>query len=757
MGTISPAFLPTHVPVESSTQKLVFIRTFVDFGARYYIATYAIFKPSKGHFEFQHEECWTLPLLQPSDRFREEQSSMPPKKRKASSMAAEEEEPAKPKLSKKELRAQAIERARLSMEGDKKKVEALKAKKAGKSPVKEEKEYESAKKRRKTAAKDESATAKASPKTPLSTTTPRATTTSKENTTEIPAKDLASTPMQYRVISSPQSQTLNQANGLSASAEQARINQLQQQLYQQQMYAYGSQATYGSPPFGYAPMPSTQTNAGAYGGLYPGHFNQTPGFPPNHMVPSGQAQQQFFGSQSKQVKPPALTTTHHKAVSTEQIKNNVKQTTSSTTAVLAPPDEVLEDDEDMPPPPPSLEEQISQQVMANMAASERNKPTPHIRPPLAAFVNLPMDGDDEEEEVIDEDPISMDDDFVAEPSTKNVSPQLLTRKMLLGAFLVFFLSFLLMRDDGGLDTTPAVSTPCYIDNVAFGDSGIIINSCAESEGVPCPDGGSCKDGKLVGCPSKHYEFSEKKDTCLLTSTSMDSVTAIQDILKKWTLKQGCHLAATEYPMFAYKEIQLTDPLLFAIEPLEPSILESRFRTERRDGSLYIGLPSDMKLSLPFHCQLVSTLKVILGGFGSVCIAGIHFLFAMLVESFMAYPLATTIGVVVIYVLHRILKYRAYRKQLANDVDEIRRLAYEYLEESPGESHLVLHVRDHIVMKLFPKSQRQYLISDVWPRVIPDFNCDNRVRKSTRVVQGQPRDAWQWVAAVSAKKKPNSIQ
>jgi hypothetical protein len=50
-----------------------------------------------------------------------------------------------------------------------------------------------------------------------------------------------------------------------------------------------------------------------------------------------------------------------------------------------------------------------------------------------------------------------------------------------------------------------------------------------------------------------------------------------------------------------------------------------------------------------------------------------------------------------------------------------------------------------------------LIKDVWPRVVPDFTYDNRIRKSTRVVMGQPRDAWQWVAAVSAKKKTRNSQ
>jgi hypothetical protein len=59
------------------------------------------------------------------------------------------------------------------------------------------------------------------------------------------------------------------------------------------------------------------------------------------------------------------------------------------------------------------------------------------------------------------------------------------------------------------------------------------------------------------------------------------------------------------------------------------------------------------------------------------------------------------------------------------------------------------------MSLFPdsKKQRMYIQKQVWPRVVPDLLQDNRVRKSTKVMEGNPRDVWQWVAApLSAKKK-----
>lgn len=709
--------------------------------------------------------------------------SMPPKKRKAASMAKEEEEQPKPKLSKREIRTQAIERARQSMQGDKKRVEAAKAKKSGNSPAKAEKEYDSARKRRKTEVteKEEPAPAKTSTKTKTASSPKRTTAKSKANETEPPVKDptkdLEPLPVNSPTaqMTSPLAQWVSQATGASAFTEQGvgaapnanqtlmnqymlQQQQQQQQLYGQHLYGYGNQAAYGST--GYAnPYNGIAQQQAAYAGAYPGQFGQAhQGFPPYYGASLEQAQQLTHQIQLQQQQQPAAVSVSSKNGSSPKRTKaaaNKTEAAKAAKAAFLPPPSVPGDDEDMPPPPPSLEVQISQQVMANLAASEQNQPTPHSRPPPEAFVNSPMDSDGEEEEVVDENPIVIDEDciYIEEPSATTSTRS--DRKIFLGAFIIAILSYLMLQEEGDLVSTSGAA-PCFIDNIAIGDSGEMMHSCADDEGVDCPDGGICKYGKLVDCPSKHYQLSENKDHCFLTDVSMESITAIQGILEPLTLEQGCHFAADEYPLFPYKDIQLANPLLLAINPLELGILENKFHMERREGVHYIGLPSDFQPNLPFRCQIVSTLKSIFGGFASLFFAGIHFCLATSLKTFMAYPLGSIIGLVVAFLLRRILSYRAYRKQLVTDVAEIRQVAYGYLEETPEESHLVLHVRDHIVMN-YPKSQRQYLIKDVWPRVVPDFTYDNRIRKSTRVVMGQPRDAWQWVAAVSAKKKTRNSQ
>lgn len=705
---------------------------------------------------------------------------MPPKKRKAASMAEDEDEQPKPKLSKKEIRAQAIERARLSMQGDKKKVESIKARKAGKSPSTIDKETGTARKRRKTEATEEAevapAPAKPAQKAKTASSPKRKAAKSKTKAAATPAKDKDLEPLPVNAptaqMTSPQAQMLSQATGATAFAEQGfggtnmsnqtLMNQLllqqqQQQLYEQHMYGYGSQAAYGSPQYTmpYNGYPPQQT--AAYGAAYQSQFGQAnPGisqFYGARVEQRDQMQLAGNGSQSQLDQADAPNRSPAKVSSTKPAKAPPKKTANPTKTPFAAPPAVPDDDEDMPPPPPSLEVQISQQVMANMAASEQNQPTPHTRPPPEAFEVSQMDDDGEEEEVIDEDPIVIDEDCHSVPTASTPTSKY---KLFFGACLAAILSYVIMKVDGTLESAPG-ATPCFKDNMGVGENGEIMNSCTETEGVECPDGGSCMYGKLVKCPSKHYRITENKDDCVLTDVSMKSVTIIQDVLEQWTLEQGCHLAATEYPMFAYDKVQLANPSVLAINPLELSILENQFRTERRERDLYIGLPSDFKLNAPFTCQIASALKTITGGFASVCIAGIHFILAIILEFFLAYPLITTVGLAFLYLIRRILKYRADRKKLARDVDEMRKFAYEYLEDSPGESHVVLHIRDHIVVNLFPKSQRQYLIKEVWPRVVPELKYDNRVRKSTKVVMGQPRDVWQWVAAVKPKKQTTNIQ
>jgi len=431
-------------------------------------------------------------------------------------------------------------------------------------------------------------------------------------------------------------------------------------------------------------------------------------------------------------------------------------------AAAAPPspedDDEEEDDDEMPPPPmPSLEAQISQQVLANLAARQENKPSPYTEPPPAAFENPPeVDGDEVEELVHDENPIVIDDE---EPEA--TSKPFFTIRTLILTVIVAIVGYVVMQDDTIDQTgkaTAFVEAPCFKDNVMIDHETGVVNSCADNGGLECPDGGTCKFGKLVECIGKHYEISDNGDDCVLTSLSKEKVAAIQDVLEEKTLQGSCHFSANEYPTFPYKEIQLANPLVIANDALEVTILENEFNVQRNNGFLHIGLKSDYKIRTPAHCLATSAVTYVLGVVGNMILGAFNFFLAVVLQICREYPIQCFIMLFVGFLLYRFLRHRSFRKQLAEDVSEIRQLAYNYLEDSADESHIVLHVRDHIVHSMYPKNKYDYVKKDVWPRVVPEFKVDNRIRKSTRIVEGQPREAWQWVAAVTpAKKKLQKFQ
>ena len=113
---------------------------------------------------------------------------------------------------------------------------------------------------------------------------------------------------------------------------------------------------------------------------------------------------------------------------------------------------------------------------------------------------------------------------------------------------------------------------------------------------------------------------------------------------------------------------------------------------------------------------------------------------------MAYPWVSLVCLIVLLALRRYRQRKAEYQVLLADVANVRHLAYQKLMADSLE-HVVLHLRDEVALDLYPtsKSERSYLILKVWPRVVADVRLDNRVHKTNQLLQGKPRDVWQWVA------------
>ena len=115
----------------------------------------------------------------------------------------------------------------------------------------------------------------------------------------------------------------------------------------------------------------------------------------------------------------------------------------------------------------------------------------------------------------------------------------------------------------------------------------------------------------------------------------------------------------------------------------------------------------------------------------------------------AVALASAISCFMVWAIYHLQRRHRMHKKLMQDVANVKQLTYALLMEDANAQHVVMYLRDEIAMHLFPtsKAERGYIISKVWPRVVSDVRHNNRVLKSSTLVQGTPRDVWQWTASV----------
>jgi hypothetical protein len=724
---------------------------------------------------------------------------MPPTRKRKTDEGTQPEETPK-KRTKKEARELALKRAKEAMEADKLKVEKVKAKKhqtaasdkeddgkIGSTPAKRhktaDKKLASAKKPEATASKS-AAAAKSSIKSPAAKKSKskealKATEALKPVETPIlptqaPAPVAQQQQPQFQGMGSPQMNGMNPSMHPAMNAAAMGYGQMnnfalppgapvntqgvseammaQYMMGQQQRMMGGPYVNMGQQPYG-----------GGFGGQFAAQYA-----PMNNLTMQQQQQQQQQAVQQQMQVKDATAKQANPVVQQDQPTQKLEpsvvpptgdRTISSSSSAKKSATAIPEsddDDDDMPPPPSAtLEMQISQQVMANVAALQNNEPTPFNVPPPEAFTQVSSSQleDDAEEEVYDDQPIIVDD--------YEIPPLVKKRRNwgrgLVCAIVVAILSYIIMMDGDGPAESPAKlhssDADCYFDSIA-GDSEDYVPSCSNEPGAPCPEGSVCKDGEIVTCQYWFEEVSNDGKSCGLPATSLKTLETIMGVLEEKSIANECSLFSLQSrPLFNYADVQFARPMELATNPLELAILEKELVSERKDGKFFIGLPDDHFLELPFLCRATASVKSFVGGIGSLMVLLLHITLSWIWSTCTAYPIASLVGLIVVLLVRKRRQYQAHRSKLVRDIAHVRQMSYELLQDSPSSSHVVLHIRDEIAMTMYPdsKSQRQYMIKEVWPRIIPDFMQDNRVRKSSRVIEGKPRDVWQWVAATSAKK------
>ena len=310
------------------------------------------------------------------------------------------------------------------------------------------------------------------------------------------------------------------------------------------------------------------------------------------------------------------------------------------------------------------------------------------------------------------------------------------------------------------DLTTAISLPpCFISNQIDPLEGIppsmnesSITQCDTSSAIAeCPDNAVCIDGLLHSCLDPYQIMAMTGDACILSKEANATLEQVQTTLIEWTIQhhctfQGCKLARnanTRGPVFpATNLLENVDEVLLAQG-------KDLVLTKDEVGTILVGLSDhymEHKIVFPWLCwsfllviQSIQALSGLILGFLGFCIRIVW-------STSVAHPWVSLTSLITLWVLRKYYRRQMDYKVLLNDVAEVRHLAHQKLMSDSLE-HVVLHLRDEVALDLHPtsKTNRDYLILKVWPRVVADIRLDNRVHKTTQMVHGKPRDMWQWVA------------
>jgi hypothetical protein len=293
-----------------------------------------------------------------------------------------------------------------------------------------------------------------------------------------------------------------------------------------------------------------------------------------------------------------------------------------------------------------------------------------------------------------------------------------------------------------------------------------VGNCDRFKGwKPCPDRGLCSGGELRSCETVYHDVSKSLDHCILSAASNETLAKVEKVLAGWTVEQTCKLEGCAH---ALKNPDSIAPFFdISVVTDAVNVSESALRVlisywsdviqvgSGKDGEFIVGLTDDYvehKLVVPTLCYmglwLVWFMELVVTSF----LGATHWASGWALILTIRFPLVTIMVVLILYGIYAFRKHRRQRQQLKQDVANIRQLAYGKLMEDVSKEFIVIFLRDEVAMDEWPtsKSNRAHIINKVWPRVVADVKHDNRVKKSTTLVQGTRRDVWQWTA--STKKK-----
>jgi hypothetical protein len=422
--------------------------------------------------------------------------------------------------------------------------------------------------------------------------------------------------------------------------------------------------------------------------------------------------------------------------------------TSVTTTMPVASNNDDDDDDDYVPPPPALMQQISMQVLLNERA-------------------LP-DGNDDDDNVFLEDDDVQERSPVADNHTGIQDPPIDLQKQKAGwiswgqvFFLILIVSIISLVANIPDSPTPSIkeveSNAIVNDSQCFLDSEVpdidpesedeYIASCSgRNDGVTCPSGGVCEGGKLIDCRNMFQDVSKKGDRCILSEKYLSmGMTITNELVNHASRNCNKYPEPIKYDMLKNEH---PDILVEESQELIDALEGHGYQIYKKDDGLYLELPEKFNLNLPGYCQLGDAGHWLLENVGLFLWNIMNIVLANFWGLVTNYPMLAGPGLFVFLCVLTYRKRRAKKEQREIDIVKLRKMTYDTLKAGSNTSHIVLHIRDEIAHTIHPisRKQRQVLITEIWPKIVNVVKYDTRVRKTKRVVDGNTRDVWQWVAA-----------
>ena len=413
--------------------------------------------------------------------------------------------------------------------------------------------------------------------------------------------------------------------------------------------------------------------------------------------------------------------------------------------------EEIDDEDDIAPPPPALMAQVSTQVLLNARkaqAADSNSISSEEADEAIANDNIDVesiDGSDKPK-----------GGFLQKMALLVVVAVIIAPALAIASMMVVLPSPEIAKKPSIGEKVVPKKPLCYFDSNPIpipdpddNETEIEVEeSCSNVDGVPCPKGGVCEGGLLIGCDNIFQDVSEQKDECVLGDDFVPMRDALMDLLVSHASKICNHSVP---PAFPYAELQKEQPTVLEEESddLVAALVDEGFVISETSDGLFVGLPEGFEVNLPLYCHLGNYSQLAFQEFGFLLLGVLSFIGSNLWGLVSTYPLPTLLFLILLGCAVKIRNYFAAKKKRQELLVYTRKIAYKTLEDNPGKELVALHIRDAIANDNYAddKKAKFEFQKYVWPKIVSAVKRDTRVRKSQTIDQdGKPRDVWQWTAA-----------